>query len=87
MNRIHYIALLIIGSLTLNGCQKDELHRLGVEDSVPLEQDRIAEDDLFEHDTNAKFQRRKLELENIDTPVKEVSDGDEEADDDDVTSN
>jgi hypothetical protein len=87
MKKVIHISLIALFTLGVASCQKDELDRLGVAPAKEELNERIADDDPTQSEHNAKLKRQKIKTDEIDISVKEVSDGDEESDDDEVTSN
>lgn len=84
---------LIIGAVcgfllsTFFSCQKAELEELGINDQIRAEE-RISTCEPTIHESDeAVRDRKKITEDEIDIIVKEVSDGDDESDDDDVNAN
>lgn len=87
MKQLVHISLIAVFFAGLSSCQKNELERLGITPAAEESTERVAEDDPTQSEHNANVKRRKVKIDEIDINVKEVSDGDEESDDDEVTSN
>jgi hypothetical protein len=82
---IGVIAGVLITSLF--SCQKTEIEALGINDQLGAEE-RISTCEPTIHESDESIRdRKKITEDEIDIIVKEVSDGDDESDDDDVNAN
>lgn len=85
MKKIYLIAFASLFTVVFSSCQKDELQTLGVNhqhDSDPAE--KVADTDPIQSDDVTSEDSKVVDINEIPISVKEVSDGDDESDDDEI---